>query len=194
MKNEILEIQNPIIFIHGLGGGSYEYKPVINFIEKNLKVKIYEFTYARRFGQVSLNDIARELSEYINNNVKEGQINIIAFSQGGIVARSYITNYSDKKIDKCITVCTPHNGSFFAYFLFLKGIKELRPKSLLLRNLDIHKASYYSVYNPLDLVVFPGISAKFKHAKENKKVFALLHKFTFTNKNTLEFILNVLKV
>jgi len=186
-------MKHPILFIHGFGGSEYEYKPIIKFLKNHGNPNCYRFIYKEKFGQSSIKLIAEHLHEYIVKNVSEAEIDVIALSQGGIIARYYIAHYSDKKINKCITICTPHSGSLVAYLGFLPGMKELRPNSSLLKDLDIDRAEYYAVYNPLDLFVVPGWSAKLEFAKENKKVYSLLHPLTFWNKNTLNFILSILE-
>lgn len=185
-------MKRPILFIHGFGGGRYEFQPIIRFLKKHGDYTCYEFIYDKKFGQVSLKTIAAQLHKYICEHVKEPELDIVAISQGGIIARYYIAHYADRKIRKCVTLCTPHSGSSLACIGVFPGIKELQPDSVLLEELDTHRAEYYAVYNPLDLMVFPGWRAKMKEAKVNKKVFALLHPLTFWKKETLEFILSVL--
>lgn len=186
-------MKNPILFIHGFGGGSYEFNPIIRYLKSYGNPVCYEFHYKKRFGQVSLAVIAQELHEFIIANVPEPEFDIVAISQGGVIARYYIAHYQDRKIRKCITLCTPHRGSLLAYVGIFPGIKELKPSSFLLKELDVRKAEYYAVYNPLDLMVFPGWFAKLKEAKENKRVFSLLHPFTFSNTATLKFIYDTLE-
>ena len=185
----------PIIFIHGLGGGPFQYKPIIRFLKKNGFNEFHEFEYKRKFGNVSLNSICDEFAEFVRSNVKNKKINIIGISQGGIIARLYIQYKSDKKVCKCITLCTPHQGSLMAYLTNLPGFLELRPKSDLLKKLQKssdNKVSYYSVYTPFDLTVFPGINAKLKGAKRTKRIAAPLHALAIWWKPTLNFILESL--
>lgn len=186
-------MKNPIVFIHGFGGGSYEYKPIIRYLKKHDDPVCYEFCYKKKFGQVSLKVIAQELHEFILAHVTEPELDIVAISQGGVIARYYIAHYQDRKIRKCITLCSPHQGSLLAYIGILPGIKELQPSSSFLKELDVKNAEYYAVYNPADLMVLPGWFAKLREAKENKKVFSLLHPFTFSDRTTLKFIYNTLK-
>ncbi len=100
----------------------------------------YQFVYKENLGQSSVKLITEHLHKYISNNISEPELNIVALSQGGIIARYYISHYSDKKINKCITICTPHSGSWVAYLGSSPGIKELRPHSSLLKELDTHTA------------------------------------------------------
>lgn len=182
----------PILFIHGFAGGRYEYQPIISFLKKHGNSVCYEFVYEKKFGIASLKKIADELHEFVISNVKEPEIDIVAMSQGGVIARWYIGKYRDKKIRRCITLCSPHHGSLLAYIGIFPGIKDLQPGSPFLKELDSDGAEYYTVYNPLDLMVVPGWSGKMEKAKENKCVYALAHPLTFWNKKTCEFILRVL--
>ncbi len=185
-------MKHPILFIHGFAGGSYEFKPIIRYLKSHDDPVCYEFVYKKKFGQVSLKVIAQELHEFIITHVPEPELDIVAISQGGVIARYYIAHYQDRKIRKCITLCSPHHGSLLAYIGILPGIKELQPHNSFLKKLDVKKAEYYAVYNPADLMVFPGWFAKFREAKENKRVLSLLHPLTFSNQATLKFIYNTL--
>ncbi len=179
---------HPVVFIHGFKGGTHEYQQIIKYLNIYGDAVCYEFSYNEKFGQVSLKNIAEKLHEFILANCVESEIDIVALSQGGVIARYYIGKYHDRKIRKCITICTPHHGSLLAYLGIFPGIKELQPRSLFLKELDTNHAEYYAVYNPLDLMVFPGWSGIFARAKENKRVVSLFHPLTFSHPETLAFI------
>ena len=184
----------PIVFIHGFGGGAYEFQPIIKFLKKNKIVKFYEFTYDKNWGEVSIKDIAREFDLFVNKNIKEKVVNIIGISQGGIIARLFLQKNNSLSVKKLITLCTPHSGSLLAYLWSSPGFIDLRPGSKVLKliNGENDNVIYYSVYNSLDLMVFPGTNAKFGKAKKNKMVISLLHPLTFWAKPTLKFILTSL--
>lgn len=181
----------PIVFIHGFGGGSYEFQPIIRFLKKNGHKKFYEFCYEKKWGEVSLKEIAKEFAHFLDKNVKEETITIVAMSQGGIIAGYYLQHLNKKKVKKCFTICTPYKGSVTAYLSSRPGAKELRPQSAFLKkiNFPTKRTKFYAVYNPLDLMVFPGTNAIFDKATKNKRVFSVGHLFTFWNKHTLQFIL-----
>lgn len=180
-------LKRPIVFIHGFGGGSYEYWPIRRFLQKKGMTSCYEFSYTEKIGQVSLKKTAWQLNAFLQS-LPDPEFDIVALSQGGIIARLAIAHLIGKKIRMCVTVCTPHHGSLLAYVGFLPGIRELRPGSPLFQELDTSRAKYYAVWNPLDMMVIPGSSAKFEYAQENKKVVALLHPLTFSHPETLKFI------
>jgi triacylglycerol lipase len=185
----------PIVFIHGFGGGTYEYQPIKTFLRKNGFGKFYEFRYAERFGELSMEDLGKKFGRFVATSVKEKEFAIIGLSQGGIIARQFISNVPKNKIVKtCITICTPHIGSLMAYLSGRPGIVDLRPNSVFLNSLGSSngKTRYYAVHTPFDLMVFPGTNARFEKAIENKRVLSLLHPLAFWCRPTLRFILSAL--
>jgi pimeloyl-ACP methyl ester carboxylesterase len=185
-------MQHPILFIHGFGGSRKEFQPIISYLKRHGDVPCYEFCYNKKFGEVSLRVIAAELHNFIVAQVTEPVIDIVAVSQGGIIARYYLSHFDDVIVRKCITLCTPHQVTYLAYLGRRIGVRELRPGSDLLRELDTVKTQYFAIYNPLDLMVFPGSRARFSSAQENKMVVSPLHQLTFWNKRTLEYVVSTL--
>ena len=88
----------PIVFIHGFGGGSYEFQPIIKYLKKRGISKFYEFTYKENFGRISLRLIAKKFEKFVNKTVKEKKITIIGMSQGGIIARLFLKHQKQKKL------------------------------------------------------------------------------------------------
>jgi len=184
---------DPILFIYGLGAGKWQYGPIIKYLKKKGINDFYEFTYKNKFGQVRIKDIAEELSEFISKNVKEESINIVAISQGGIIALAYLKYFRNKNVKKLFTLCSPHKGSYMAYLMNLPGFIDLRPNSELLNELEKFiqesKINVYSVYTPFDLMVVPGWGAKPKCGKV-KMIFAPAHPIAFFWPATKKFIYN----
>lgn len=184
----------PILFIHGLAGYNEQYQPIMEYLKKKGIKKFYEFNYDNKFGLAPIKIVAKELSDFITKNIKEKDINIIAMSQGGIIALACLKYYNpDKNIKKLITLCTPHRGSLLAKIMNLPGTIDLRPKSELLKELEIFskedKINIYSIYTPFDLMVFPGWNARVKHGK-NKIIFAPTHPAAFNWPTTMQIIYN----
>jgi triacylglycerol lipase len=187
----------PILFIHGIGGSARQYQPIIKYLKNKGIKKFYEFNYESKIGMHPIKVIAEELSKFIDKNIEEKDINIIAISQGGIIALTYLKFYLPKrknknlKVDRLFTICSPHSGSKWANLFSLPGIIDLRPNSKLLRELERfafdEDLNIFSVYTPFDLMVFPGWNAKRKYGK-NKIVFAPTHPSAFRWKTTKKFI------
>ncbi|MBE6780155.1 MAG: alpha/beta hydrolase [Ruminococcaceae bacterium] len=80
-------------------------------------------------------------SDY-ENNIYE--FNIVAHSMGGLVARYYIENlYQDCRVDKLITICTPHWGSGYANLSnFTGNIGDLKIHLLADHDLDFNSKMF----------------------------------------------------
>ena len=182
---------DPILFIHGIAGDKRQYQPIIKYLRKKGIDNFYEFTYESRIGLHPIKTISKELAEFIKENIKEENINIIAFSQGGIIALAYLRYYKNKNVNKLFTLCSPHKGSALAYLLNLPGFIDLRPNSKLLKELDdfVKKGeeNIYSIYTPFDLMVLPGWNAKPKKGKI-KMVLAPAHNVAFFWPTSKKFI------
>lgn len=182
---------DPIVFIHGFGAGKKQYQPLLKYLKKKGIHKFYEFDYDNKFGLASIKLTAKDLQEFILENVKEESVNIIAISQGGIIALAYLKYYKNKNVNKLFTLCSPHSGSMLANIMNLPGLVELRKNSKLLKELEVFLGEsgidIYSVYTPFDLMVFPGWNARSKFGKK-KIVFAPTHPSAFSWPATMKFI------
>ncbi|WP_409013479.1 esterase/lipase family protein [Dyadobacter sp. CY351] len=85
---------------------------------------------------------------------RSDRIDLIAFSMGGLISRYYLQRLGGlAKTDRFITIATPHHGTLAAYFLPFPGIKQMRPNSLFLIDLngnleqmqELVFVSYYSL-------------------------------------------------
>lgn len=173
-----MQSMNPILFIHGIGGTEEQYQPTIDYLKKKGIDNFYEFSYVNRFGLAPISEAAKELADYIAKNIKEKSINIIAISQGGIIALAYLKYYRNIEVEKLFTICSPHKGSKLAKIANLPGLIDLLPNSRLLKELEIFvknsKINLYSIYTPFDLMVYPGWNARAKYGKK-KIIFASSH-------------------
>lgn len=186
-----------LLLIHGFGGGARDYRALKRYLgAQGHGVDLHEFYYEKRFGQVSLADIADELARYIETDLRDAHFSVVAFSQGGLIFRSLEARYPHiaDRVDAAVTVCTPHHGSLLAYFMPGKGAADLRPQSAFLQDLQARESrvSYYAVYNPFDPIVIPGMSGRLENAVSNEKVLHVSHFLTFGHPKTLSFIDRVL--
>lgn len=191
----------PVVLIHGFRGGKKELSWLKKGLERNGH-DVFTFSYPENKSQVKIDTLSRRLEHFIQQEIPSDTISLVGVSQGGIVARNYIQNYSSSKIVKaCFTLCSPHKGTLTAYLLQRPGAVDLRPDSRLLRKLNSKEGhrkekdvDYFSIYAPLDLMVFPGTNAKLKIAKKEIASYSILHPLVFRSPKTLKFILDNLSI
>ena len=85
---------------------------------------------------------------------------------GGIVVREALRQAPGLKVRRVVLMNSPHYGSASAMFLPLSACREMRPGSVFLKRLNAAAWTYptLATWCPLDLVVVPGSSGRWKKA------------------------------
>ena len=99
-----------------------EYNTLIKTFTDNAGLKLNENFYVYGYDwRQSMDHAGQKLKDFIDTIQPNGKVDIISHSLGGLVARSYITQNSDHKVDKLVTIGTPHQGALLAYPLWENG-------------------------------------------------------------------------
>ena len=99
------------------------------------------------------------------------KFDLVGFSMGGLVARYYIQNMGGySRVRRFITISTPNHGTFWAWLSGRAGVKQMRPGSEMLRDLNgnagkLLSLDYTSIYTPLDLTIVPACSSRMSVAR-----------------------------
>jgi triacylglycerol lipase len=118
-----------------------------------------------------LEALARQVNAYIEKTVPDRQINLIGFSMGGIVARYYVQRLGGlKRVRRLITIASPHWGTWTAYLRWNLGVRQMRPQSAFLRDLNqdlgsLKSLSFTSIWSPFDLMIVPATSSVVRGAR-----------------------------
>jgi triacylglycerol lipase len=111
---------------------------------------------------------------------------MVGFSMGGLIARYYLQELEGARyFHQFFSISTPHHGSLLAFLSNNKGVKQMRPGSEFLCNLEqstnrLSRLTCYSYWTPYDLMILPASSSVWKKA-ENIKVNVLCHPLMVRN-------------
>lgn len=160
--------KTPIIFVHGYGGNSAN----MAWMQLMLKRRGHANVYAVSYTPPTIN--ARKLSQQVVDHVNRilaatgaEQATLVCHSMGGPLTRYALLNLGlAGKIDKVITLGSPHRGSRIAALFPARGAAaQLRYESSFIRELDEADptpggARFYSIYSNFDNFVMPSWSAE----------------------------------
>jgi triacylglycerol lipase len=115
-------------------------------------------------GRTSLESLAADLSTELQRI--DAPVNLVGYSMGGIVVREALRQAPGLKVRRVVLLNSPHYGSASAMFLPLSACREMRPGSAFLKRLNAAAWTYptLATWCPLDLVVVPGSSGRWKKA------------------------------
>ena len=158
----------PILLVHGIAAAM---RPLQRALEAT-GYRCYTPTLRPADGHLGLAGLARKLRVATDQHFGPRQpVLVVAFSLGGLVARDYLELLGGaKRCRGLVTVSTPHAGTVDAYLIGGQGARDLRPFSPFLRTLwntepTLDPVPLVSVWNPLDLVIFPSTNSLWPSAR-----------------------------
>jgi pimeloyl-ACP methyl ester carboxylesterase len=104
-------------------------------------------------------------------------VNLVGYSMGGLVIREAFRQNPKLKVRRIALLNSPHNGSVAAWLIPLSACREMRPGSAFLKRLNATPWTHQTLatWCPLDLMVVPGSSARWKEASTLMRLDFPLH-------------------
>lgn len=126
-------VQRTLVMVHGYGGNRTAFLPLEAYLRARGLGQFLGFDYRSSDG---IERAARHLRDFLKFHVRGGRIDLVCHSLGGLVARVYLEYLGGaRRVDRCITLGTPHRGTYNAYWLASRIGRELRPDSNLMERL-----------------------------------------------------------
>ncbi len=156
--------QRTVVFVHGYLANSSTFLPLGAYLAAKGYHSQLAFTYPSHEG---VEKSAIRLKRFLKKHVRGGRIDLVCHSLGGLVARVYLQELGGaRRVDHCITIATPHQGTANAYWLWSRVAQELRPDSKLLKRLArsteaAKRVKFLAIGGGADRIVLPPSSAEF---------------------------------
>lgn len=155
--------QKTIVFVHGYLSNPSCFLPLAGY----LRARGHSRTLAYRYpAHIGIEQAAIGLRDYLKSHVRGGRIDLVCHSLGGLVARVYLQNLGGtRRVDSCVTLGTPHRGTYSAYWLWSRVGRELRPDSDVIARIRstasrAKSVRFLSVTAGSDNIVLPRVFAK----------------------------------
>ncbi|MFI5316476.1 MAG: esterase/lipase family protein [Myxococcota bacterium] len=155
--------QRTVVLVHGYLSNRSAMFPLAGWLRFRGFDQVLTFNYRSSQG---VERGARELRDFLRRRVRGGRIDLVCHSLGGLVARVYLQELGGaRRVDRCVTLGTPHFGTYNAYWLTSRVGSELRPDSLVLNRLRKSRTRassvcFTSIVAGSDNLVIPRIFAR----------------------------------
>lgn len=159
--------QRTLVLVHGWLCNPSCFAPMRVHLRRHGYRQILPFAYPSTQG---IEHGAVALHRFMKDHVRGGEVDLICHSLGGLVARTYLQVLGGaRRVDRCITLGTPHYGTYNAYWVPTRVGREMRPGSPLLQRLDAtrdasERVRYLSIIGGSDALVIPRVFAR--HGEE----------------------------
>jgi len=154
--------QRTVVLVHGYLANRSTLLPLHAYLKLRGIGPVLSYDYPSSEG---IERAARGLREFCRTHVRGGRIDLVCHSLGGVVARSWLQELGGaRRVDRCITLSSPHRGTYGAYWVASRVGRELRPDSPLIQRLETSRAAaervkFTSIVAGSDNIVFPRVFA-----------------------------------
>ena len=150
-----------VVLVHGIFRQSKVFAKMKQQLEQE-GYRVYTPDLYHHWGALSLSDVAGQLAEFIDSNLPpESSFDLVGLSMGGIVSRYYLQRLGGvNRVQRFISIASPHFGTWFAYTFPRRTGLEMRPGSRLLQDLngDLEKLNLEmtSIWTFWDFIIVPA--------------------------------------
>jgi triacylglycerol lipase len=155
-----------VVLVHGIYNSGRRMSGMKRFLEAR-GWQVYAVSIKPNNASITFQDMAAQLADYINANVPAGEkFDLVGFSMGGLVSRYYVQKMDGyRRVRRFVTLSAPNHGTLWACLGGLPGVKQMRPGSPMLRDLNgdmskLEPLHYTSIYTPFDLSIIPATSSR----------------------------------
>lgn len=164
--------RNPVLLVHGITDTEIVFRRMAAYLRQQ-GWSVYTLDLVPNNGDVGLDVLAKQLSDYVATTfVPKQPLDLVGFSMGGIVSRYYVQRLGGiKRVQRFITISSPHNGTVIAYGSQRPGCVQMRPNSNFIQDLNadavmLQQLNFTSMWTPYDLMIIPAHSSKMSIGEE----------------------------
>lgn len=159
----------PIILIHGV----IDNRSIFTVLRRSLRSRGFGRVFALNYSPLTddIADVARRLGVLIEEVCEQTgyeRVHIVGHSMGGLIARYYVQRLGgDAHVHTVCTLGTPHGGTLLAKASLWPVVRQMRPGSALLTELDEPapgcRTRFVALWSDLDQLVLPQRNARILH-------------------------------
>jgi len=164
----------PVILIHGYGHNRACFMPLELYLRAVGFDRIFPFTYSNPQNVEQVAQSLQDFVEEVRQSCSSGRqtVDLVAHSLGGLAARVYLQELGGARhVDQCLTLGTPHYGTYSSYWTPTAVGRQMRPESeFMSRFNDPAKRAggvrFYSLWAEQDLMVLPRENAIYREGDD----------------------------
>jgi triacylglycerol esterase/lipase EstA (alpha/beta hydrolase family) len=185
--------QLPIVLVHGVLVNDGVWFTMRRHLARHAVGAIYTVNYGPPFGDIE--HFAEQLDAKIESvcaATGAARVILVCHSMGGLVARAYLRQRGPARIERVITIGTPHHGSVFARGVIGRCLAQMRPGNAWLSELNRSEARpppvpITSIWSRHDSLVAPQASSELACA-ENVALVGVGHNALLNDPRVMELV------
>jgi triacylglycerol lipase len=155
-----------VLLVHGIYDTGWTFRRMRRMLEEQ-GWRVYSMDMEPNDASVSFEVMASQVEKYVTEHIPAGEkFDLVAFSMGGLVSRYYVQKLGGaERVRRFVSISAPNHGTVWAWLSGRTGVRQMRPDSEMLRELNekagvLASLDYTSIYTPLDLTILPASSSR----------------------------------
>lgn len=164
----------PVVLVHGIWNRAEIFAVLKAYLEANGHT-VYALSMTPNNGDAPLESLAHQVATFVDSVLPPQQrFNLLGFSMGGLVSRYYVQQLGGlDRVEKFVTVSTPHQGTLLALGSDRPGVRQMCPNSNFVQALNRDKnclktLQFFSFWTPFDLLILPAWSSSIQIGQEQR--------------------------
>jgi triacylglycerol lipase len=189
---------NPVLLIHGIGDTGYTMRRLAERLREEGRA-VHLITLKPSWGEVGLDQLAAQVAAIAERELPRGRrFDLVGFSMGGLVGRYYLQRLGGlERVQRFVTVSTPHQGTALAWCVGTPGVRQMRPGSAFLQDLARDAArlgdiEFTSFWTPLDLTIVPARSSVLQVGSASR-IWCLAHPLMIRDRRCIRAVAEALR-
>ena len=190
--------KNPVLLIHGIDDTAAVFRKMLPYLTQ-FGWSVYSLDLFPSNGDRGLEELAKQVADYVQKTFRSAQhFDLVGFSMGGIISRYYIQRLGGiNRVQRLITISSPHHGTLMGYFRQNQGCRQMRPNSDFIKDLNrdmalLERLNFTSIWTPLDLMILPARSSQLPVGKE-ATAGVPLHPWMLTDVKSMNLVVEALR-
>jgi triacylglycerol esterase/lipase EstA (alpha/beta hydrolase family) len=185
--------QLPIVLVHGVMVNDGVWFTMRRYLARQAVTAVYTINYGPPYGDIE--HFAEQLGAKIESvcaATGAARVLLVCHSMGGLVARAYVRQRGPARLERIITLGTPHHGSVFARGVIGRCLAQMRPGSAWLAELNRDETKpppvpITSIWSRHDSLVAPQASSELACA-ENVALLGIGHNALLGDERVMQII------
>ncbi|MCV2488475.1 alpha/beta fold hydrolase [Geodermatophilus sp. YIM 151500] len=164
-----LAARTPVLLVHGMIDNRSVFAVMRHSLRRRGFASVCSWNYSPLLTDVArgADDLGRHVERVCERTGHE-RIHVVGHSLGGLIARYYVQRRGgDRRVESLVTLGTPHRGSLWAHMMPTPLVRQLRPGSPVLRELEEPapgcRTPVTAIYSDLDQMVLPTSAGRCEH-------------------------------
>ncbi len=135
--------RNSVLLIHGLDDTTAIFKKMTAYLV-GLGWDVHSINLIPNNGDQKLDVLAKQIEDYAEQVLgSKPYFDLVGFSMGGLVSRYYVQRLGGiNRVQRLITIASPHQGTLAAYLTERPGCVQMRPHSNFLQESQSRCSQY----------------------------------------------------